>query len=234
MKTIYLVGGEKGGVGKSMLTLSLAEIMRTTEHVLVIDGDESNPDVFKSLKDKTPQNVEIATANLDTEGGWQVLVEQLASFTGSAIVINSPARYRLVAAKFFDYLTTAANDNGYEIKVLWPINRQRDGLVQLRSAITGYLSGIPVWVVRNLHFGDKEKFVLFDESGIRSQVAGVLDMPDLSDRVTDKIYSERINLANAEKFSYAERIAIQRYIKTLAAQFEQVQQWPSGNMQKRS
>ncbi len=235
MKTVYLIGGEKGGVGKSMLALSLTEILQTQDqHVLTIDGDQSNPDVFKCLNNNTPQNVKLATANLDTEEGWQILIENLHDFNGSAVIINSPARYRIVAEKHFDYLTTAANEHGYAIKVLWPINRQRDGLVQLASAINGYLNGLPIWVIRNLHFGDKEKFVLFEESKIKSQVTGVLDMPDLSDRVTDKIYSERINLSNMDKFSYSERIAIQRYLKTLSTEIEKVQKWESGTTQKRS
>ncbi len=220
MKTIYLIGGEKGGVGKSMLTLSLAELLRK-DSALVVDGDESNPDAFKCLHNSKPEGIETVTADLDTQDGWQALIEHMPNCK-KPIIVNTPARYRRIAEKYFDYLTTAASDTGYSIKVLWPINRQRDGLIQLGSAMNGYLTGLPVWIVRNLYFGDVEKFVLLESSKIKSQVTGIVDMPDLSDRVTDKIYSDRISFSDAEKFGYAERIAVQRYLKTLSTNLEKV------------
>ncbi len=217
MKTIYLIGGEKGGVGKSMLTLSITELLRQDKHVLVVDGDESNPDVFKSLDKSAPENVSAVTVNLDDQSGWQALIEHLPNCAGP-VVVNTPARYRKVADKYFDYLTIAADEHGYKIKVLWPINRQRDGLVQLVSAMSGYLNGLPVWIVRNLYFGDVEKFVLLESSKVKDQVTGIINLPDLSDTVTDKIYSQRIGFSDNDKFGYAERIAIQRYIKMLKAE----------------
>ncbi len=221
MKTIYLIGGEKGGVGKSMLTLSITELLRPEQHVLVVDGDESNPDVYKSLSQSKPESVDAVTVNLDSQDGWQGLIEQLPDCKGP-VVVNTPARYRRIADKYFDYLTIAADEHGYSIKVLWPINRQRDGLVQLVSAMSGYLNGLPVWIVRNLYFGDVEKFVLLESSKVKDQVTGIINLPDLSDNVTDKIYSQRIGFSDTEKFGYSERIAIQRFMKMLKNETKEV------------
>ncbi len=188
---------------------------------MVVDGDESNPDVFKSLDKSKPENVDAVTVNLDSQDGWQALIEHLPDCKGP-IVVNTPARYRRIADKYFDYLTIAAAEHSYGIKVLWPVNRQRDGLVQLISAMSGYLNGLPIWIVRNLYFGDTSKFVLLESSKVKEQVTGIINLPDLSDYVTDKIYNDRVGFADLDRFGYAERIAIQRYIKMLKAETEGV------------
>jgi Mrp family chromosome partitioning ATPase len=48
-KPIYVVGGSKGGVGKSLVAMALTHLLSEKgEKVFVIDADTSNPDVFKS------------------------------------------------------------------------------------------------------------------------------------------------------------------------------------------
>ncbi len=46
IQPIYLVGGSKGGVGKSMVTLALADhLQRLDTHAVLVETDTSNPDV---------------------------------------------------------------------------------------------------------------------------------------------------------------------------------------------
>ena len=48
-KPIYVVGGSKGGVGKSLVAMALTHLLSEKgQKVFVIDADTSNPDVFKS------------------------------------------------------------------------------------------------------------------------------------------------------------------------------------------
>ena len=52
-KAIYVVGGSKGGVGKSLVSMSLIHnLTQRGEEVFVIDADTSNPDVFKSYEER--------------------------------------------------------------------------------------------------------------------------------------------------------------------------------------
>ena len=69
--TIFYVGGGKGGVGKSMVSLSLIDFLITQyggmKAIHLIETDESNPDVGRVYKGKIP----VSTAILDeNEKGW--------------------------------------------------------------------------------------------------------------------------------------------------------------------
>ncbi|WP_442794074.1 nucleotide-binding protein [Paraburkholderia sp. HD33-4] len=64
---IHMVGGSKGGVGKSFLTLALVDDLRRAEvNVVLIETDTSNPDVMKAVHDE----MECASCDLDDVGGW--------------------------------------------------------------------------------------------------------------------------------------------------------------------
>ena len=61
-KPIYVVGGSKGGVGKSMVSMGLTHfLIQSGEKVFLIDADTSNPDVFKSYNDEVDSEI----VNLD-------------------------------------------------------------------------------------------------------------------------------------------------------------------------
>ena len=48
-KKLSIVGGSKGGVGKSIVSTAVIDLLRQRgEKVLIIDSDTSNPDVYKS------------------------------------------------------------------------------------------------------------------------------------------------------------------------------------------
>ena len=66
-KAIYVVGGSKGGVGKSLVSMSLIHnLTQRGEEVFVIDADTSNPDDFKSYEEE----VACELVNLDEADGW--------------------------------------------------------------------------------------------------------------------------------------------------------------------
>src|SRR5271166_345877 len=71
-KPIYVVGGSKGGVGKSMVSMGLTHFpIESGEKVFLIDADTSNPDVFKSYKDEVDSEI----VNLDDADGWVRFVD---------------------------------------------------------------------------------------------------------------------------------------------------------------
>ncbi len=54
-KAIYMVGGSKGGVGKSMVTMALIHFLTTRgDDVVVVDADTSNPDVMQNYENEIP------------------------------------------------------------------------------------------------------------------------------------------------------------------------------------
>lgn len=194
---IYLIGGSKGGVGKSMVSIALVDYLRTAgKKVLLIESDTSNPDVYKSHKDE----VDCELVNLDDADGWITLVNLCDTHKDSTVVISSAARNMDGVASFGQTLSSSLAELKRKLITLWVINRQRDGLELLK----GYVESMPeseLHVIRNGHFGDEKKFELYNGSKIREAVekkkGKSLLFPDLADRVSDDLYSKRLSIAKA-------------------------------------
>ena len=82
------------------------------------------------------------------------------------------------------------------------INRQRDSLELLKEYVTA-LPDAELHVVRNGYFGEEKQFELYNSSKLRKAVESKggksVTLPNLADRVSDDIYSQRLSLAQAQK-----------------------------------
>ena len=198
-KSIYLIGGSKGGVGKSLVTMATVDYLQERgESVLLIESDTSNPDVWKAYKEST----ETELINLDEADGWIQLVNLCDSKPDSVVVINTAARNNKGVSTYGETLNSTLAELKRKLVTLWVINRQRDSLELLKE----YMDAIPnsaVHVVRNGHFGEEKKFELYNGSKLRTAVeergGKSVTFPDLADRVSDDIYSKRMSIAIALK-----------------------------------
>ncbi len=196
-KNIYLIGGSKGGVGKSMVTMAVVDLLVSMEEsVLLIESDTGNPDVWKTYKD------EVATELIDLDGadGWIELVNLCEGKPDAVVVINTAARNNTGVSSYGQTLNGTLAELKRKLVTLWVINRQRDSLELLK----GFMDAIPntaVHVVRNGHAGEEKKFELYNESKLRKEVEGrggkSVTFPDLADRVSDDLYSNRLSIAKA-------------------------------------
>lgn len=198
-KSIYLVGGSKGGVGKSLVTMALVDYFQGRgESILLIESDTSNPDVWKAYNESTPSEL----VNLDEADGWIHLVNLCDSKPDSVVVINTAARNSKGVSAYGETLNGTLAELMRKLVTLWVINRQRDSLELLK----GYMDAIPnaaIHVVRNGHFGEEKKFELYNGSKLRTAVeergGQSVTFPDMADRVSDDIYSKRMSIAEALK-----------------------------------
>jgi hypothetical protein len=198
-KRIYLIGGSKGGVGKSMVSMAIIDYLQGhDESVLLIESDTSNPDVWKGYG----ECVETQLLNLDEADGWIQLVNLCDSKPDSVVVINTAARNNQGVSAYGTTLHSTLAELKRDLVTLWVINRQRDSLELLKE----YMDAIPdsmVHVVRNGYFGEEKKFELYNGSKIRTAVEArggqSLNFPDLADRVSDDLYSKRLSIAKALK-----------------------------------
>src|SRR5580700_3638589 len=196
---IYWVGGSKGGVGKSMMTVAMLDhLLERGSKVVLVECDTSNPDVWKAYRD----HVETELINLDEADGWIHLVNTCDRHPDVVVVINTAARNNLAVKQYGRTLDSSLEELGSQLVALWVINRQRDSLELLRE----FMDAVPkadVHVVRNGHFGEERKFELYNGSKIREEIEGrggkSITLPDLADRVADDIYSRRIPLMVAAK-----------------------------------
>lgn len=198
-KNIYLIGGSKGGVGKSMVTMALVDLLVSMgENVLLIESDTGNPDVWKTYKEE----VETELIDLDQADGWIELVNLCEGKPDAVVVINTAARNNLGVSAYGETLNSTLAELKRKLVTLWVINRQRDSLELLK----GYMDAIPnaaVHVVRNGHAGEEKKFELYNTSKLRKDVEDrggkSVTFPDLADRVSDDLYSKRLSIAKASK-----------------------------------
>ena len=211
-KRIYLIGGSKGGVGKSMVTMATVDYLQQQgETVLLIESDTGNPDVWKAYKETT----ETELVNLDDADGWIQLVNLCDSHPESVVVVNSAARNNLGVSAYGETLNGTLAELKRTLITLWVISRQRDSLELLKE----YMDAIPnavIHVFRNGYFGEEKKFDLYNGSKLRTAIeergGKSVTFPDLADRVSDDLYSKRISIAAALKeFPIGNRAELSRW-----------------------
>ncbi len=201
MGRIYWIGGSKGGVGKSMLTVATLDyLLARSEQVLLVECDTSNPDVWKAYE-KQP-GVQTELVNLDEADGWIHLVNSCDANRDKTVVVNTAARNNLAVRQYGGTLDSSLEELGRTLVALWVINRQRDSLELLKE----FMEAVPhaeVHVVRNGYFGEERKFELYNGSKLKDLVerrgGKSVTLPDLADRVADDIYTRRLALAEAAR-----------------------------------
>ena len=149
-KRIYIVGGGKGGVGKTMVCVGLTDtLVSLQENVLLIESDTSNPDVYKMYMDE----LETRLLDLDTADGWIDLVNICDEKKDHTVVINTAARNNKGVAAYSQTLRNTLQELKRDLVTFWVINRQRDSVELLKE----YLEELPdtrLHVVRNGHYGE--------------------------------------------------------------------------------
>lgn len=192
MKKIYFVGGGKGGVGKSTVSIALVDfLLREKNEIFLVETDTSNPDVGKIFS----KNVPMEAINLDFKDGWIKLINKIEENADKDFVINTAARNNIGLVQFGPMLCDALDPLDRMLETLWVINRQRDSLNLLSEYMKTITRG-RITVLRNLYFGASEKFELFNDSKIKIVIeergGAAIDFPDLADRITDIMTAQRL------------------------------------------
>jgi cellulose biosynthesis protein BcsQ len=124
---IFYVGGSKGGVGKSKLTFALVDYLTAREHkVLLLETDNSNPDVWKAHQPFENASLVCKLPNLDLAEGWIELVNHCDEFPEHIAVINSAARSNAGMEQYGSTLKETLAELERDMTALWVINRQRE------------------------------------------------------------------------------------------------------------
>ncbi|MBN7130537.1 protein mobD [Burkholderia multivorans] len=219
---IYMVGGSKGGVGKSFVTLALVDYLRRTDvNVVLVETDTSNPDVMKAVHDE----IECGSFDLDDVNGWIDFVNFCDRHRDATVVVNTAARSQTGVAQYGGTLASTLDELARRLVVLWVINRQRDSLELLLKFGATFPNAV-THVVRNGYFGSPEKFTLYRDSQLRKAVEAQgqsLNFPDLADRVADELRSQRLSIPKAvETMHIGERAELLRWRELYSSMFGRV------------
>ncbi len=233
--TIYVVGGGKGGVGKSISSHALVDCLRIPvldaaaspspepKEVCYIESDDSNPDTYKAIHDFAGVHAEVC--NLDNDDGYVRLVNTIGTRTDLPVVINTAARATATLIEHGSLLAAAAQEQGRKLVMLWVINRQRDSLELLRQWLDSKQAYSAVHVVRNLYFGPAEKFDRYNSGRLKTEITGTIDLPEITSELADYITDHRLAFwaerdRDGERLSLGYRLAMTfwrgRYRKAFA------------------
>ena len=221
--TIFLVGGGKGGVGKSLMSIALLDFLHATgQRPFLVETDTSVPDVFKTYGEAVGGEL----VNLDEREGWIDLVNLVESSRESTFVINTGARNQTGISNFGRTLSKALPELGRKLVVLWMIDRKRESL----ELLADFREAIPeaeIHVVRNSYLGAEKKFELYNDSNMRAAIEArggrSLNMPELADRVTDAMNKGRLTIERAVgDLSLCDRMELERWREDCRAMLSEV------------
>jgi len=191
--------------------------------VKLVETDLANPDVWKSYGG----SVESEIIDLDQVDGWINMVNLFDADPPTTFVINTPARNNEAAREHGAILLDSLKELGRRLVTFWVINRQRDSLELLEAYMESMPAGV-VHVICNGYFGEPRKFELYNQSPVKQAVkqqGGVsLYLPDLADRVTDALYTDRITIADAAtRLRLGDRAVLQSWRNSVRSMFEHVE-----------
>ena len=121
---IYWVGGSKGGVGKSMMTVAMLHLLEQGSKVVLVECDTSNPDVWKAYREQ----VEAELINLDEADGWIHLVNTCDRHRDGVVVINTAARHNLAVKQYGQTLDSSLQELDESARRTLGDQPQRDSL----------------------------------------------------------------------------------------------------------
>jgi len=205
---LYFVTGSKGGVGKSLVSMSVLDLLGPS--AILVETDTSNPDVAKIYGGINATH----PLDLDKKDGWIDLVN-LAAQSDAPVVINGAAR-SASGMSHAPLLISALPELQRELVVFFVMSRARDSL----ELLADHLEQLPfedakTWVLLNSFFGSADKFALYHESKLKNTIeakTGTLIYPDLADRVHDSMIGGRLTICRAKEVMHTgEKVELLRW-----------------------
>lgn len=226
MSQLIIVGGCKGGVGKSMVAMAALDYLRSIDaDILLVEADRRNQDVALAYASFERSVVEADAETLSTgerhsriaamkpmdievidladRNDWISFGRLIEKHKHRRIVVNTAVGLTDQISSYGGAINAVIEECGIDAVSLWPVNRQRFSLNALLTYASVVTSG-RVHVLRNLLFGRPEHFVLLDNARkVRQRVdqrgGRIVDFPDLADLMADKLYCERVSIEAAVK-----------------------------------
>jgi hypothetical protein len=185
MSTIHFIGGEKGGVGKSVMARLCAQYcIDKTIPFCAVDADGSHGALLRFYADYA-QPVDLA----EPESADQILT--LATEEDRRVLVDLPAQSARLLGAWLDEggILDLAAESGVKVVFWHVIDDGKDALVTLGRLLARYDDKARYCVVKNA--GRGKVFSLFEQSETRAEAerlgAAVLELAELNPAVMQKI-----------------------------------------------
>lgn len=223
-KTVWLVAGNKGNVGKSVVAKALVEWhQKRGENVIVVDGDIETGDVAQAFT----TDVDIVEQfDLSTGNGWAHFADWICSANPNAqIVTNLPDGVTEKTLMALERYKPTVDAFGFATRALFVMNTLPDGLRLLPRLLKVVRH---VYPVKNLFFGPPRDFVFFERKYARHFPASTVFLPKLCGPVMNQIradglsYSQVLEGGNMQCHSLYSRMELTQWLDRVMAALDEV------------
>ena len=226
MRAIHLFGGEKGGVGKSMVCRAAIQyLLDQQDSFAVFDTDRSNPDV-RRIYGAIGCRVAVFSEGEKYEDKANAIYNTALE---KKVLVNLPAQVFIPVKDWFERneLLTIAQEDGVEFYYWFVCDGGYDSLKLLAKSLSQFRKDVPHIVVKNWGKCDDWEPLETDEQlqGLLSEYqAKVIDFPKFignADRNT--IDAESLTFAQAREytqFGSISRQRVKRFLREAYAAFE--------------
>lgn len=191
-KQFLIVGGDKGGVGKTTTALTLHHHFSATESLVLFDGDMVNPDFHSRLKNHGCQRL-----NADSLDSWGKALEGAAG--ADVTILNLPARGMELFSEFGEALAETSAALGVEISYFHVMAPHKESVLLLAAALDRVAAfGGNGYAIRNNFFAEAAAFDLYNASKLRNRCTGEMDLPALAPSVANLVFSAKEGQSLAE------------------------------------
>jgi hypothetical protein len=192
---IYLVGGGKGGVGKSMMSMALARLPSTAP--IAPPSWSRRARQLPMSGRPTRNDVENQCIDLEQKDGWLELLDVIGRTPDTRIVINSKAANQAGLRRFGGMLTEALEQQSRELVVLWSSTASATASnCWARSWTVSARTNASTPTSFETCTGEESKFDLYNASDLRKQIEDrggtTLNFLDVADRVSEAINRQRM------------------------------------------
>lgn len=220
MKTVWLICGNKGGVGKSLLALALVScLIRMMRQVAVLDGDGRSPDVYAACLRKIPARaIDFRRLRPDhyddlDQAQYEQIVQDLL-LSGSDLIINTPDGADDILLRWFETtLNYTERTTDCIFRVIYLMNHRDDGLDMIDKMGARFAFMFPV---RNLHFAQPSAFTSFNAL-YADKFAEVFEFPELRSAEVTQLLRGKYLPAEFVDVGAGSLLARQRVVDWLAS-----------------
>jgi hypothetical protein len=209
-KVVWMVSGNKGGVGKSLFCLALASVLEIRkEPFAVLDGDGRTGDVYATFVRKVParqadfRDLRPEMHNCSQDEVYEAIIHQMMRICNH-LIINTPDGADSTLMKWFDMTLAHTERHGFEFKFVYLMSDRADGLDMIPGLMKRFGYFFPV---RNLYFGDPNLFLTFNHI-YKKAVDMVIDFPVLRGEEARMLFSlktwpfQAVNLKDKDSGSF--------------------------------
>lgn len=195
-RIVWLVAGNKGGCGKSVMAKALIEwLQNQSARITVVDGDVRTPDVSAVFNSALPTR----QFDLHDADGWPLFSDFLCTADADGVLVdghvvtNLPDGINDRAVLFFERFIRLVQAYGFQVRVLFVMNTLPDGLHFFGRLAQTFPDVVPV---KNLAFGKVREFAHFDAAYGADHDDRVLPLPAMNGRIMQVVRESNLSFGD--------------------------------------